>query len=184
MFSTLTKRNIVPDETINDQKLQEFLDTVGQFERILQDSGFVKLRRIKDDELTGNKHEVGLLEQYCFLQAKGAVPIVKDISFKDGISIGDDHCKLFALSDVEDMPSLCVHVSTTISTQPIRQSLALGLLHIWANYFHVITFTISTFLYRMFRRQSSNWRVNDFGCNHCLPIQEKIPLVEMRQTNF
>jgi hypothetical protein len=27
MFSTLTKRNIVPDETINDQKLQEFLDS-------------------------------------------------------------------------------------------------------------------------------------------------------------
>ena len=107
MFSTLTKRNIVPEETINDQKLQEFHDSVGQFERILQDSGFVKLRRIKDEELTGNKHEVGLLEQYCFLQSKGAVPVVKDISFKDGIFIGDDHCKLFALADVEDMPSLC-----------------------------------------------------------------------------
>ncbi len=107
MFSTLTKRNIVPEETVNDQKVQEFFDSVGQFERILQDSGFIRLRRIKDAELTGNKQEVGLLEQYCFLQAKGAVPLVKDISFKDGISIGDDHCKLFALSDVEDMPSLC-----------------------------------------------------------------------------
>jgi conjugation system TraG family ATPase len=107
MFSTLTKRNIVPEETINEQKLQEFHDSVGQFERILQDSGFVRLRRIKDAELTGDRHEVGLLEQYCFLQSKGAVPVVKDISFKDGIFIGDDHCKLFALSDVEDMPSLC-----------------------------------------------------------------------------
>jgi conjugation system TraG family ATPase len=107
LFSTLTKRNIVPGATINDQKLQEFLDSVRQFERILQDSGFVKMRRIMDSELTGDRHEVGLLEQYCFLQAKGAVPIVKDISFKDGISIGEDHCKLFALADVEDMPSLC-----------------------------------------------------------------------------
>ena len=107
LFSTLTKRNIVPVETVNDQKLQEFMDSVAQFERILQDSGFVRLRRIKDTELTGSKNEVGLLEQYCFLQAKGAMPIVKDISFKDGISIGEDHCKLFALADVEDMPSLC-----------------------------------------------------------------------------
>jgi hypothetical protein len=29
MFSTLTKRNIVPDETINEPRLQEFLDSVG-----------------------------------------------------------------------------------------------------------------------------------------------------------
>jgi conjugation system TraG family ATPase len=107
MFSTLTKRNIVPEESVNDQKLQEFLDATSQFERILQDSGFVHLRRIRDSELTGSKHQVGLLEQYCFLQSKGAVPVVKDINFKDGISIGDDHCKVFALSDVEDMPSLC-----------------------------------------------------------------------------
>lgn len=107
MFSSLTKRNIVPEETINVQKLQEFLDSVGQLQRILQDSGFVKLRRINDGELAGDKHKVGLLEQYCFLQPKDAVPIVKDISFKDGICIGDDHCKLFTLADVEDMPSLC-----------------------------------------------------------------------------
>lgn len=107
LFSTLTKRNIVPEESVNDQKIQEFLDSANQFERILQDSGLVGLRRIKDSELTGSKHEVGLLEQYCFLQSKGAVPMVKDINFKDGIIIGDDHCKVFALSDVEDMPSLC-----------------------------------------------------------------------------
>src|SRR5690606_25225620 len=66
LFSMLTKRNIVPEESINDQKVQESLDAASQFERILQDSGFVGLRRIRDAELTGSKHEVGLLEQYCF----------------------------------------------------------------------------------------------------------------------
>ncbi|HEY0744398.1 MAG TPA: TraG family conjugative transposon ATPase [Chryseosolibacter sp.] len=107
MVSTITKRSIVPGEAIDEQKHQEFLDSVGQFERILQDSGFVKLRRIKEGELTGNKYEVGLLEQYCFLEPKGGTPIVKDISFKDGITIGDDYCKLFVLADVADMPSFC-----------------------------------------------------------------------------
>lgn len=107
LFSTLTRRNLVPVETTNAQKVQEFLDAASHFERILQDSSFVKLRRIPEGELTGSKQEVGLLEQYCFLQSKGGVPVVKDISFKDGITIGDCHCKLFALSDVEDMPSLC-----------------------------------------------------------------------------
>ncbi len=105
--ASLASGHVVPEETVNPQLLQEFLDSAGQFERILQDSGFVKLRRLNDDELTGSTHEVGLLEQYCFLQPKGSVPMIKDISFKDGISIGEDKCKLFSLADVEDLPSLC-----------------------------------------------------------------------------
>jgi conjugation system TraG family ATPase len=107
MFSTLTKQCIVPDETVNPQRMQEFLDSAGQFERILQDSGFAKLKRIKDEGLTGSRYQVGLLEQYCFLQSQGAVPMIKDISFKDGITIGDEQCKLFVLSDVEDLPGMC-----------------------------------------------------------------------------
>lgn len=107
MFSSLTRPSIVPDETVNPLRLQEFLDSAGQFERILQDSGFMKLRRVMDDGLTGSRYQVGLLEQYCFLQANGAVPMIKDISFKDGITIGDEQCKLFVLSDVEDLPSMC-----------------------------------------------------------------------------
>jgi len=107
LSASLTSSKVVPDETVSSQLLQEFLDSAGQFERILQDSGFVKLRRLNDNELTGSSHEVGLLEQYCFLQPKGAVPMIKDISFKDGIVIGEDKCKLFSLADVEDLPALC-----------------------------------------------------------------------------
>jgi conjugation system TraG family ATPase len=107
LSASLTNGKVVPDETVSSQLLQEFLDSAGQFERILQDSGFVKLRRLNDNELTGSSHEVGLLEQYCFLQPKGAVPMIKDISFKDGIVVGEDRCKLFSLADVEDLPALC-----------------------------------------------------------------------------
>ena len=107
MFSSLTRSSIVPDETINPQRLQEFLDSASQFERILTDSGYLKLNRVKNEGLTGNKYQVGLLEQYCFLRSQGAAPIIKDISFKDGITIGDEQCKLFALSDIEDLPGLC-----------------------------------------------------------------------------
>ena len=106
LSASLTSGKVVPDETVSSQLLQEFLDSAGQFERILQDSGFVKLRRLNDNELTGSRQEVGLLEQYCFLQPKGAVPMIKDISFKDGIVVGEDRCKLFSLADVEDLPAL------------------------------------------------------------------------------
>ena len=39
VFSNLIRRTIVPEETLNAQRMQEFLDSAGQFERILQDSG-------------------------------------------------------------------------------------------------------------------------------------------------
>jgi conjugation system TraG family ATPase len=107
LFNTLTSRSIVPAESMDVTRFQEFLDSASQFERILEDSGFVKLKRIRDDGLTGTKYEVGLLEQYCFLQSQGAVPLVKDLSFKDGISIGEDQCKLFTMADLEFLPGMC-----------------------------------------------------------------------------
>jgi conjugation system TraG family ATPase len=107
LSSTLLKTNLSPEQTTNPQRLQEFLDSAGQFERILQDSGFMKFNRLKGEKLTGGRHTAGLFEQYCFLQPPGSIPVIKDISFKEGMSIGSDHCKLFTLADVEDLPGLC-----------------------------------------------------------------------------
>src|SRR5437773_2241706 len=55
MYSGLLKKTIVPVETIQPQLLHDFLETVGQFGRILKDSGFIHLRRLKDDELAGTE---------------------------------------------------------------------------------------------------------------------------------
>jgi conjugation system TraG family ATPase len=107
VFSNLIRKSVVPDEALNPQRMQEFLDSAGQFERILQDSGFVKLKRITDDELTGSTKQSGLLERYCFLLSDSDKPLVRDIHFKDELKIGDQYCQLYALADVEDLPSLC-----------------------------------------------------------------------------
>src|SRR5689334_6892806 len=64
VFSNLIRRTLVPEETLNPQRMQEFLDCAAQFQRILQDSGFVGLRRIKDDEIVGSKKGAGVLEKY------------------------------------------------------------------------------------------------------------------------
>ena len=68
MFSNLLRRSIVPDETLKPQLLQDFLDSAGQFERILKDSGFLQLRRLTNDELSGNGSYCGLVERYLNLQ--------------------------------------------------------------------------------------------------------------------
>ncbi len=107
LFSTLIRRTLVPEDTLNAQRVQEFLDAAGQFERILQDSGYVKLKRLKDEALTGSKEKPGLLERYCFLLSETDKPVIKDIHFNDGIRIGDAHCQVYSLADVEDLPSLC-----------------------------------------------------------------------------
>ncbi len=107
MFSNLIRSSVVPSEMINPQRMQEFLDSAGQFERILGDSGFVKLKRINNDALVGSAQQAGLLERYCFLLSETDTPMIKDIHFKDGLKIGDQYCQVYALSDVEDLPTLC-----------------------------------------------------------------------------
>jgi conjugation system TraG family ATPase len=107
MFSNLMRRSIVPELTINPLLFQEFLDSAGQFERILMDSGFVTLNRLHNSDLSGSNNEAGLLAQYLFLLAPGEIPTLKDIHLKDGIKIGENACQLYTLSDAEDLPGMC-----------------------------------------------------------------------------
>jgi len=107
MFSNLLRPGIVPSETMNPARIQEFLDAAGQFERILSDSGYMRLKRIDNEALAGTSKKAGLLERYCFLLSEKEAPMIKDIHFKDGLQVGDQHCQLYSLADVEDLPSLC-----------------------------------------------------------------------------
>ena len=55
---------------MNQQLIQDFLDSVGQFKRILEDSGFVKLERLKDEELVSNEEKAGVIEKYLRLSER------------------------------------------------------------------------------------------------------------------
>lgn len=107
LVSSLIRPTLVPEETRNPQLVQEFLDGVAQAERILLDSGFVKMTRLKDDQLAGDGLKPGLLERYCFLLSEQDAPVIKDIHFKDELRIGADQIQLYSLADVENMPALC-----------------------------------------------------------------------------
>ena len=106
MMSNVLKRTIVPDEAMNPQALQDFLDSTGQFERILEDSGFVKLKRLKDPQLAGSKDQVGIIEQYLTLHADNNI-LLKDIELAGNARIGTNECQLYTLADVEVLPSMC-----------------------------------------------------------------------------
>ena len=107
LFSTLLRNSIVPEETLKPQLIQDFLDSCGQFKSILEDSGFVQLKRLGDDELQSQERTAGLIERYCYLSEAKDELLVKDIHFKDGIRIGDQYAQLYTLSNAADLPALC-----------------------------------------------------------------------------
>lgn len=105
-YSSLMRKSIVPEQLLDERLLQEFTDICGQFRRIMVDSGFVKMNRLTDQDLKSSKENAGIVERYCFL-ASGEEKIVRDIVFGDDIRIGEKHCQLYALADVEELPAMC-----------------------------------------------------------------------------
>jgi conjugation system TraG family ATPase len=107
LFSNLLRKSIVPDQTIKPDHLQAFLDGCGQFKRILEDSGFVKLHRLGDDQLSSQSRSIGVIEKYCMLSDRKEPFIIRDMQLSNGIQVGNKHCQLYTLGDAADLPSLC-----------------------------------------------------------------------------
>lgn len=107
LFSNLLRSSIVPEETLKGQLRQEFIDSTGQFKRILEDSGFVKLTRLRNDDLRSQSRKIGIIERYCSLSEKEDSFMYQDIAFNDGLQVGDKHCQIYALGDAADLPALC-----------------------------------------------------------------------------
>ncbi|WP_281163379.1 TraG family conjugative transposon ATPase [Niabella aurantiaca] len=106
VFSSLLRPTIVPEQTVSRSALQDFEDSAGQFARILSDTG-VQLERIRDKDILSERGRVGLIERYCTLSEQPDHLLVKDLQLKDGLKIGDQHCQLYTLADVSDLPALC-----------------------------------------------------------------------------
>ncbi|WP_166925548.1 TraG family conjugative transposon ATPase [Flavobacterium poyangense] len=107
LFSNLLRSSIVPEETLKPQLLQDFADTCGQFKRIMEDSGFIKLERLQNESLRSESRRIGLVEKYCFLSEREDSFVFKDIRFDEGLAVGDKHCQIFTLGDAADLPGLC-----------------------------------------------------------------------------
>lgn len=107
IFSNLIRPQLVPAQALNANLLQDFLDICGQFKQILEDSGFIKLDRIREHALWSTHQQVGILEQYCFLNPEQKTKIIRDIEMGDRLHIGGKHCQLYTLGNAEDLPSMC-----------------------------------------------------------------------------
>lgn len=107
LFSNLLRTSIVPEETLKETLLQDFLDSAGQFRRILEDSGFVQLNRLTANDLWSEQRKAGLIERYLTLTRQHDPLLKGDIVFDEGLQIGSSHCGLYTLGDAEDLPGVC-----------------------------------------------------------------------------
>jgi len=108
LFSNLIRSSIVPDQTVKPGQLQAFEDACGQFRQIMEDTGLVKMTRLRDNDLYSGPKRIGIVERYCCLAEETDTFLIKDIQFgKEGIQVGGQYCQLYSLSDVVDLPELC-----------------------------------------------------------------------------
>ena len=103
-FSSLCKGTLIPKEIRDKEVIHRFMEAVAQFERIVNDSGFIKLQRLTEDEIIGTDGKQGLLEQYLTLSREVGTPM-QDIALGgEEIRIGNKRLCLHTLSDTDDLP--------------------------------------------------------------------------------
>ena len=118
MFSSLGRGFIVPKEIQDKDAVQRFIESADQFQRIVNECGFVKMKRLSDEEIIGSpaaksptpgpspegRGGAGLIEQYFALSMNDA-DCLEDICLGAGqMRIGDNLLCLHTLSDPDDLP--------------------------------------------------------------------------------
>ena len=103
-FNSLCRGFIVPKEIKDREAVAKFIEAVGQFASIMNESGFVRLPRLTTDEIVGTAGQAGIVEKYFSLSQTDTTTL-KDMSLgADEMRIGDNILCLHTLSDVEDLP--------------------------------------------------------------------------------
>src|SRR5690625_3685736 len=103
-FSSLCKGTLIPKEIRNKEVIRQFMEAVTQFERIINDSGLVKLDRLTEDDILGTAEQQGLLDQYLTLSKESHTPM-QDIAIgAEEVRVGNKRLCLHTLSDTDDLP--------------------------------------------------------------------------------
>lgn len=107
LFSSLARPSLIYKESLGKQELQDFRDAAGQFQRILEDSGFVKAILLGDSDIYSSDNKMGLVERYCTLSEKEGDYVFGDLAFDDALLINGKYAQLYTLADAANLPSLC-----------------------------------------------------------------------------
>lgn len=126
LFSSLIRPVLVPDQNLNRTILSDFEDKTSQFQRVLEDSGFVNLRRLKNAEILSKRDSKGIVEQYMTLSNSQSTTLMKDLRFEDQVIVGDQHVVLYTLGDAADLPGHCASKNTFERYSTDRTKFSIG----------------------------------------------------------
>ncbi len=104
-FNALTRGFIIPKELQDKETALKFIESCDQFERIINDSGFIRLVKLSTDEIVGNGDQAGILEKYFSLSQEDTTSLLDIDLHPARMRIGDKRLILHTLSDTEDLPS-------------------------------------------------------------------------------
>lgn len=103
--SVLCRGFIVPREMRDTDAVTRFLEAAEQMERILNDSGLVRVERLSEAEIVGTADDVGLLARYFALSDERRPVVNEDIRLDPGVMrIGDKYLSMHTLSDLDMLP--------------------------------------------------------------------------------
>ena len=103
--SVLCRGFIVPREMRDTDAVTRFLEAAEQMERILNDSGLVRVERLTEAEIVGTADDAGLLARYFALSDEQRPVVNEDIRLDPGtMRIGDKYLSMHTLSDLDVLP--------------------------------------------------------------------------------
>ena len=103
--SVLCRGFIVPREMRDTDAVTRFLEAAEQMERILNDSGLVRVERLTEAEIVGTADDAGLLARYFALSDEQRPVVNEDIRLDpDVMRIGDKYLSMHTLSDLDMLP--------------------------------------------------------------------------------
>ena len=103
--SVLCRGFIVPREMRDTDAVTRFLEAAEQMERILNDSGLVRVERLSEAEIVGTADDAGLLARYFALSDERQAVVNEDIRLDpDVMRIGDKYLSMHTLSDLDALP--------------------------------------------------------------------------------
>jgi len=103
-FSSLCRGILIPKEIRDKEGIRRFIEAVAQFQRIINDCGYIRIDQLDEGEILGKGKQSGLLEQYFTLSREENLPL-QDLGLgAEELRIGNKRMVLHTLSDTEDLP--------------------------------------------------------------------------------
>lgn len=107
LWNTLLKPCLLPQQTLDPEALSAFEQSVQQFRHELEQSGWLRLRKLTRDDYWSTAHRPGLVERYWHLAGAQDAPQIKEVTLKPKLRVGSQATCVYTLAEGASWPARC-----------------------------------------------------------------------------